>query len=302
MAKPKLFIGSSKTSVTVARLIANRLENLDCAEVTVWDEGVFSLNKGFLERLLSVLIEFDFAVLIWGPDDFTESMGQSKASPRDNVIFETGLFMGAVGRERVFIVCDQSIALKIPSDLEGITLASYDGSRINGEDAEDAVRMACDRIRTEIQKPRFPSIVGEWTSRYPLAEEPGHVEAVEEVEIKAARGGISITTKQNAAGDYYIAYGRIIDEKQIMGEWRAKPGSGDARGLFILVSNPRGNVMYGYNTAPDENNAIVYTTWVLAKHDGSDEKKIRERIHWAEKQLQMTVTLPLPLGGLAQQT
>jgi predicted nucleotide-binding protein len=49
MAKPKLFIGSSKTNIEVARLIAHRLERDGCAEVTIWDEGVFSLNQGFLE-------------------------------------------------------------------------------------------------------------------------------------------------------------------------------------------------------------------------------------------------------------
>ena|SRR5215831_5585690 len=86
MSKSKLFIGSSKASVRVARLVANRLESDDSADVTIWDEGVFSLNQGFLEKLLDVLGGFDFAVLIWGPDDVTESKGESKASPRDNVI------------------------------------------------------------------------------------------------------------------------------------------------------------------------------------------------------------------------
>jgi hypothetical protein len=295
MAKPKLFIGSSKASIAVARLVANRLESDGSADVTVWDEGVFSLNKGFLEKLLVLLSEFDFAVLIWGPDDFTESKGESMASPRDNVIFECGLFMGAVGKERVFIISDHSVSLKIPSDLEGITLATYNGSRIGDDDAEAAVRLACDQITRELQKPRFPTIVGEWVSRYPLAEEPSHAEVIEDVEIKAARGGISIASKQNAAGDFYIAYGRIVFQNQIMGEWHAKLGSGDGRGVFLLTMNPRGNVMYGYNTAPNENNAVVYTTWVLSKKDGADEKTIKQRLHWAESQLkEMTMVLPLP--------
>ena len=291
----KLFIGSSQTGKRVATLIANRLERDGCAEVFVWEEGVFSLNQGFLEKLLAIRSEFDFAVLIWSPDDVTESKGESKASPRDNVIFECGLFMGAVGKERVFIVHDQSVELKIPTDLAGITLAKYDGSRLGGDDAEAAVRMACDLIYKEIQKPRFPAVVGEWKSRYPLAEEPGHAEVIEDVEIKAALGGISIATKQNPAGDSYIAYGRIIDEKQILGEWRAKLGNGHASGLFMLTVNPRGNAMYGYNTAPNESNAIVYTTWVLAKNDSADQKEIKRRLRWAEEQLKgMTVTLPLP--------
>ena len=295
MANPKLFIGSSKKNVAVARLVANRLESDGCADVTVWDEGVFSLNQGFLEKLLAVLSEFDFAVLIWAADDVTESKGESMASPRDNVIFECGLFMGAVGRERVFIVCDQSVKVKIPSDLAGITLATYDGARLGAEDAEAAVRMACDQIAREIRKPRFPTVVGEWVSRYPLVEEPGHAEVLEEVEIKAARGGISIASRENAAGDFYIGYGRILFEHQIMGEWHAKLGSGDGKGIFVLTMNPKGNVMYGYNTAPNENNAVMYTTWVLVKKDGADDKKIKERLRWGESQLkELTACLPLP--------
>jgi predicted nucleotide-binding protein len=88
MSKTKLFIGSSKGSVSVARLVADRLENDAVAEVKVWDEGVFSLNQGFLETLVSILAEYDFAVFIWAPADITESKGESRASPRDNVVFE----------------------------------------------------------------------------------------------------------------------------------------------------------------------------------------------------------------------
>ena len=153
--------------------------------------------------------------------------------------------------------------------------------------------MACDRISDEIKSPDSrPS----WGNGLPdiLFRKPGHPEVIEAVEIKAARGGICIASKQSNAADYYMAYGRIIYDKQITGEWHSTLGSGDSKGLFILTVNPRGNVMYGYYTAPNENNAIVYTTWVLAKNDGEDERKIKERLLWAEKQLeQMTITLPL---------
>ena len=290
MTKQKVFIGSSKANIKVARLVANRLETDGSAEATIWDEGIFSLNQGFLEKLMNILSEFDFAVLIWAPDDITESKGDSKASPRDNVVFECGLFMGALGRDRVFIIVDQSIGLKIPSDLAGITLANYDGSRVDGEDAEAAVRMACDRITREIQRPRYPSIVGEWTSRYAVSEDPGHQAVTEIVEIKASRGGVSIASKHNPADDYYIAYGRILQDRQIMGEWTAKLGSGDGKGLFLVTVNPRGNVMYGYNSGPNESGATVFTSWVLAKNDGCDGTKIQERLVWAQEQLkQMTL-------------
>jgi hypothetical protein len=294
MAKAKLFIGSSKASIRVARLVANRLETDGIAEATVWDEGVFSLNQGFLERLLGILSEFDFAVLIWAPDDLTESKGESRASPRDNVVFECGLFTGAVGRERVFIICDQNIPLKIPSDLLGITLANYDGARIDGRDADAAVRLACDSIAREIQRPRYPTIVGEWKSRYALSGEPGHAEVIDEVEVKAARGGVSIISKNNPVGDYYAAYGRMVHERQILGEWSSRLSNSSAQGAFMLTVNPRGTVMYGYCTALDEHNATVYPTWVLAKNDGVEPRVIRERLRWGERSLnEMTIRLPL---------
>jgi hypothetical protein len=222
MAKAKLFIGSSKANIKVAGLVANRLNADEVAKANVWDEGLCSLNKGVLETLLRDLSEFDFAVLIWAPDDITESKGESRFSPRDNVVFECGLFMGALGRERVFIIYDQSISLKIPSDFLGVTLASYDGSRIGGDDAEAAVRMACDLITREIQQPRFQTIVGEWKSRYALAGEPDHAEVIDDVEVRPARGGVSFISRNNPAGDYYAAYGQIVHERQILGEWSSR--------------------------------------------------------------------------------
>ena len=124
MPRAKIFIGSSSGNVGVAQLIANRLEDDCSADVQVWNEGIFRLNQGFLESLIDTLGEFDFAVLVWGDDDITQSKGESQASPRDNVIFECGLFMGTLGRERVFIVHDRSKAIKIPSDFAGVTLTS----------------------------------------------------------------------------------------------------------------------------------------------------------------------------------
>ncbi len=68
---------------------------------------------------------------------------------------------------------------------------------------------------------------------------------VEDVEIKAARGGVSIIGKQKPEGDPYPAYGRIVQDRQISGEWRAGLDNGDAQGLFILTVNARGNLGSG---------------------------------------------------------
>ncbi len=85
------------------------------------------------------LEKHDFAVLVLTPDDVTESRGASQLSPRDNVLFECGLFMGRLGRERAFIVCDKSTKLKLPSDLAGVSLIPYDGSRMSQLPPPEAV-------------------------------------------------------------------------------------------------------------------------------------------------------------------
>jgi hypothetical protein len=111
--------------------------------------------------------------------------------------------------------------------------------------------------------------------------------------VKAARGGVSIISKNNPSGDYYAAYGRIVLERQILGEWSSQISNSSAKGSFMLTVNPLGTVMYGYCTALDEHNATVYVTWVLARNNGVDLKTIKERLQWGEQSLNdMTIKLP----------
>ena len=122
ISKPKIFIGSSKGNVAVANAIATGLEqDRDCAFTTVWSEGVFQPGDSFLDRLLDAPSEYDFAVMVWAADDKTDTDGVSQPSPRDNVVFECGLFMGALGKKRVFVVYDSQADIKIPSDFAGNT-------------------------------------------------------------------------------------------------------------------------------------------------------------------------------------
>ena len=120
---PSVFIGSSSEGLDVAREIELQLQR--DAITTIWKDGVFGLGSGTLESLMNALDQFDFAVIVLSPDDLTDSRGRSFASPRDNVIFELGLFMGRLGRSRVFIVHEHDANLKLPSDLAGITVSSY---------------------------------------------------------------------------------------------------------------------------------------------------------------------------------
>jgi hypothetical protein len=120
---PAVFIGSSTEGHDVAEAVELHLQEV--AITTIWKDGVFGLGSGTLESLMSVLEQFDFAVMVLSPDDIIESRSVNYASPRDNVIFELGLFMGRLGRKRVFIVHEQDKNLKLPSDLAGIATSPY---------------------------------------------------------------------------------------------------------------------------------------------------------------------------------
>ena len=149
MTKPTVFIGSSTEGLEFARAVRALLSS--DAETTLWNEGFFShLGSTFIETLINALGRFDFAILILTPDDLTTSRGIESMSPRDNVLFELGLFMGHLGRSRTFIMYESNAEVKLPSDLRGMTMASYEWPRADGN-YRAAVGAACDSIRDAIR-------------------------------------------------------------------------------------------------------------------------------------------------------
>jgi hypothetical protein len=183
------------------------------------------------------------------------------------------------------------VALKIPSDLAGITLAGYDGSRI-AEDGQAAIRTASRRISDAITAARYPHLVGDWKSVYPLTFEEGCPMVEEVIEIRPGRNGLSFVTKSSSLEDYYTASGRLSLERQITGKWKSQVTSNDMEGVFVLTVSPTSNFMYGYFTSPDEIGGVVYATWVLAKMTGATEEKIAERLKKGQELMKKTVTEP----------
>jgi len=292
MVKPRVFIGSSKASVDVAHAIAGVLE--DSAEVTVWDEGVFRLNTGFLQELFAVPDEYDFAVMIWAPDDVTDSNGQSLASPRDNVIFEAGLFMGVLGLEHVFIVQDRDGRIKIPSDFAGITLAAYDGSRMK-DDPKAAVRSACDAIKQEMADALLGKIAGEWRQRYVEggAIEPRQLE--EDIEVAAFKDTVSFVRSCDKTREVVFRARGKVSGNRIRGEWHNESTN---HGPFLLVLDTAGDVMYGYTGAFDPDGGALFQAWVLAKKKGRSDADIDRMLAWGEEALRKrTVGLLLAVGA-----
>ncbi len=122
--RPRVFLGSSSEGLKIAKNLQVLLDH--SCEVTIWSQGVFGLSAGTLESLVLALDDFDFAVLVLTPDDMVNSREQTTSAPRDNVLFELGLFMGGLGRNRTFILYDRTQEIKLPSDLAGVTPATYE--------------------------------------------------------------------------------------------------------------------------------------------------------------------------------
>ena len=93
----------------------------------------------------------DFAIFIFTPDDIAEIRNQQEHIVRDNVLFELGLFVGTLGKERCFIVKPRDTDLHFPTDLLGLTPADYNGERSDGN-LEAAVNHPCVLIKKEVAR------------------------------------------------------------------------------------------------------------------------------------------------------
>lgn len=123
-SQPVLFIGSSSEGTNVVEAVYSNAARRPIVP-RPWTDGVFQASSTTIESLIALTEEADFAALVLTPDDVTASRGQKKPSPRDNVVFELGLLIGALGRERVFILKPSHVDIRIPKDLLGVTWLEY---------------------------------------------------------------------------------------------------------------------------------------------------------------------------------
>lgn len=119
-----IFIGSSRNSLKAAEALRAGLKGV--ADVTLWSEHPeFSeAGRNFLDVLLKQPERFDFAAMVFGPDDQVLKEEGVFAVPRDNVLFELGLFMAHLGRGRAFVVVAKGVRLL--TDLGGLIWVGYE--------------------------------------------------------------------------------------------------------------------------------------------------------------------------------
>ena len=177
--KPRIFLGSSGKQEKLLKALTRGLE--DVAQVEPWTSS-FNPGTTTLQRLIDLSREVDFAAFVFAQDDWTtdsaptsDSPEPGQASPRDNVVFEAGLFGSAIGMNRTFIL--HANGAKLPSDLLGLTSVRYDPSTTAAE-----MRNVNDKLRNAIESEgRRARIEGAWwqfslTER--TSEEPSAVSLV----------------------------------------------------------------------------------------------------------------------------
>jgi predicted nucleotide-binding protein len=147
--KPQMFVASSSENLQVAYDLQEALQ--DDVDVTVWKQGVFRLSRSTMESLVEWLPKCDFGAFVLVPDDVIEIRNARRETVRDNVIFELGLFIGCLGRERCFLLKPTGVDdLSLPTDLVGLTAATYDPQRQDNMLAY--LGPAANRIRKEVMR------------------------------------------------------------------------------------------------------------------------------------------------------
>ncbi len=147
--KPRMFIMSSVEGLGVANEIQAGLQHDVLA--TVWPNGVFWAGGYPLESLETAVAESDFGVAVALFEDIVETArGDRNATIRDNVLFELGMFMGRLGRRRSILVFPKLKGLVLPSDLHGLTPASYTPG--DAKDLPALLGPVCTQIRKIVQQ------------------------------------------------------------------------------------------------------------------------------------------------------
>src|SRR5262245_34415190 len=155
MNKPRIFLGSSGKQAELVEAVRRGLD--DVADVEPWTT-TFNPGRSTLDRLVELSQQVDFAAFVFAQDDWTttDASELGEASPRDNVVFEAGLFGGALGIRRTFILHAQGS--KLPTDLLGLTSVRYDPAAGQGE-----VREISEKLRRAIEtEGRRGGVEGLW--------------------------------------------------------------------------------------------------------------------------------------------
>ena len=123
----KIFIGSSRESISLMREVAVWVEEAQCQPLCWDDPELFLPGDNTFLKLQEISRTVDGAILIFSADDKIWYRGDSSLQPRDNLLIEYGMFAGYLGQHKAAICT--SGQLRTATDLAGIIMAELDPAR-----------------------------------------------------------------------------------------------------------------------------------------------------------------------------
>jgi len=121
--RPKLLIASSSEGVEHAKALKRLLAS--SIDSDVWIEGFFEAGEFTLETLEEHSREYDGALVVATADDQVTSRDRETPAPRDNLVFEFGLFVAVFGRRRALLLVEGETGVKVPTDIAGLTYIPF---------------------------------------------------------------------------------------------------------------------------------------------------------------------------------
>lgn len=112
--RPRVFLGSSGRADALAREVVARVEAMGF-DVVFWRTD-FRPTRGILDELREAAFTCKYALFLLTPDDLVAGEAERRV-PRDNVVFEAGFFLSALGRGRTALVVQRGV--DVLDDYEG---------------------------------------------------------------------------------------------------------------------------------------------------------------------------------------
>lgn len=126
MTKLKIFVGSSLEAAAEDKFVRRVLEANDIEAIT-WKD-VFHTGDFTLESLIKTAQRIHGAIIISTPDDKVWVRGTKSSAPRDNILFEMGFFINALGTKHaalVFCTDEEGKSPKIPTNINGLNVIFF---------------------------------------------------------------------------------------------------------------------------------------------------------------------------------
>lgn len=146
MIRPRVFIASAREALDIAREIHRQIID-DCVVINWYSGGVFKPMNAILDDLIGE--QCDFAIFVASPEDVVHRRGELARVARDNIIFETGLSIGRLGKERTFLIRGQGT--KLPGDFDGINVLVYQPTE-DDQTLQSNLLPACYEISKRIRR------------------------------------------------------------------------------------------------------------------------------------------------------